>query len=98
MSLMPIGLVSSPISPDEARFALDPTTDTGATSNHNMSRASWLRPLFFGLLPVFAVALLLRLVVLHSQPRQLQSDEIDYDALGWSLASTGSYSIDGHPT
>jgi 4-amino-4-deoxy-L-arabinose transferase-like glycosyltransferase len=63
-----------------------------------MSRASWLRPLVFGPLPVFALALLLRLVVLHSQPRQLQSDEIDYDALGWSLASTGSYSIDGHPT
>lgn len=50
------------------------------------------------LVAVFALALVIRLAFLAAHPRPLQSDEIDYDRLGWSLAGTGSYSIDGHPT
>src|SRR5436853_2394248 len=47
---------------------------------------------------IFVLALALRLgfLAIHSIP--LQSDEIDYDQLGWSIASTGTYSTDGHPT
>jgi hypothetical protein len=47
---------------------------------------------------IFVLALLLRLLILAAHPRPLQSDEIDYDQLGWNLASTGRYSVDGHPT
>ncbi len=47
---------------------------------------------------IFALALLLRLTFIATNPRPLRSDEIDYDNLGWTLATTGSYATDGHPT
>jgi predicted membrane protein len=47
---------------------------------------------------IFAAALLLRLALLLAHPRPLVSDEIDYDRLGWTLATTGTYSAGGHPT
>jgi 4-amino-4-deoxy-L-arabinose transferase-like glycosyltransferase len=45
-----------------------------------------------------AAALLLRVGFVVARDRPLVSDEIDYDGLGWTLASTGSYSDMGHPT
>jgi hypothetical protein len=50
------------------------------------------------LVAVFALALVIRLAFLAAHPRPLQSDEIDYDRLAWTLAGTGTYSTDGHPT
>ena len=47
---------------------------------------------------IFGLALLLRLAFVLAHPHPLRSDEIDYDKLGWTLATTGSYAIDGHPT
>ena len=35
-------------------------------------------------------------MLLH--PRPLLSDELDYDQLGWTLATTGQFATDGHPT
>ena len=45
-----------------------------------------------------AAALLLRLAFVGWHERPLVSDEIDYDRLGWTLATTGTYSDEGHPT
>lgn len=45
-----------------------------------------------------ALALLLRLGFVVTRDRPLFSDEIDYDRLGWTLATTGSYTEDDRPT
>jgi len=47
---------------------------------------------------IFVSALLLRAAFFTAHSRPLQSDEIDYDELGWTLATTGAYSSQGHPT
>ena len=47
---------------------------------------------------VVAAALLARLVSVAAMDRPLVYDEHDYDALGWTLASTGAYASDGRPT
>jgi hypothetical protein len=49
-------------------------------------------------LAVFLTALAVRVtfVLLHTRP--LVSDELDYDQLGWTLATTGRLETDGHPT
>lgn len=44
------------------------------------------------------VALILRLGFVAARDRPLISDEIDYDRLGWTLATTGTYTEDGQPT
>lgn len=49
-------------------------------------------------LAVFLVALAVRLTLVLLHPRPLVSDELDYDQLGWTLATTGRFETDGHPT
>ncbi len=50
------------------------------------------------LVAVVALALAIRLALALSIDRPLVSDERDYDALAWTLASTGQYREQGHPT
>jgi len=58
-------------------------------SFHRISRtALWIAVLAF----------LLRLAFISARERPLFSDEVDYDRLGWTLAETGRYSDEGHPT
>jgi 4-amino-4-deoxy-L-arabinose transferase-like glycosyltransferase len=47
---------------------------------------------------IAVLALVLRLAFIAARDRPLVSDEIDYDRLGWTLASTGHYTDDGAPT
>jgi hypothetical protein len=47
---------------------------------------------------LFVVALALRLALVLPMDRPLVSDERDYDALGWTLATTARYCDGGHPT
>ncbi|HSQ60550.1 MAG TPA: hypothetical protein VLT84_08980 [Acidobacteriota bacterium] len=47
---------------------------------------------------VLLAGLAIRLALALSVDRPLVSDERDYDALAWTLATTGRYSADGHPT
>jgi hypothetical protein len=61
----------------------------GVASN---GRARWIA------IGIFATALLIRLAFLAAHPKPLTSDEVDYDRLGWTLAKTGTYSIEGQPT
>jgi len=49
-------------------------------------------------LAVFLVALAVRVTFVLLHPRPLVSDELDYDQLGWTLATTGRLETDGHPT
>ena len=49
-------------------------------------------------LAVFLVALAVRVTLVLLHPRPLVSDELDYDQLGWTLATTGRLETDGHPT
>jgi hypothetical protein len=50
------------------------------------------------LLSVFVIALVVRVAFVLLYPRPLLSDELDYDQLGWTLAKTGRFEVDGHPT
>ncbi|MGE5177681.1 MAG: hypothetical protein ACM3PF_01165 [Bacteroidota bacterium] len=47
---------------------------------------------------ILALALLVRLAFLFVHPKPLQSDELDYDQLGWALEQTGHYAMHGAPT
>jgi len=47
---------------------------------------------------IVAVALALRIGFALFAPRALFSDEVEYDRLAWTLATTGAYSDEGHPT
>jgi hypothetical protein len=47
---------------------------------------------------IAVLALVLRLAFIAARDRPLVSDEIDYDRLGWTLASTGRYTDDEAPT
>lgn len=47
---------------------------------------------------VLVAGLAIRLGLALSTDRPLVSDERDYDALAWTLATTGRYETDGHPT
>ena len=47
---------------------------------------------------VFLVALAVRVTFVLLHPRSLVSDELDYDQLGWTLATTGRFETDGHAT
>ena len=47
---------------------------------------------------ILSLAFLIRLALLYAYPRPLQSDELDYDQLGWTLAQTGHYAMHGAPT
>jgi 4-amino-4-deoxy-L-arabinose transferase-like glycosyltransferase len=47
---------------------------------------------------VLITGLAIRLALALSIDRPLVSDERDYDALAWTLATTGRYTVDGRPT
>ncbi|HEU4335479.1 MAG TPA: hypothetical protein VFT32_13370 [Candidatus Eisenbacteria bacterium] len=47
---------------------------------------------------VLIAGLAIRLALAFAIDRPLVSDERDYDALAWTLATTGRYEADGHPT
>lgn len=49
-------------------------------------------------LAILALALALRLAFVILHPKPLESDEVEYDRLGWTIAQTGHYAIDGAPT
>ncbi len=61
-------------------------------SEHAAPRSGWIP------LAILVVALTLRVAFLFGHPMPLRSDELDYDQLGWTLARTGTYSMEGHPT
>jgi len=74
--------------------------DAGALSSspggaHAPARS---RPAGTILLTVFVLALAVRITFMVFHPEPLRSDELDYDQLGWTLAKTGHFATDGHPT
>ena len=70
----------------DARSAADPRAEARARAGRGVAIA------------ILALALVVRLTVLFVHPKPLESDELDYDHLGWTLAKTGHYTMHGAPT